>query len=545
MAFNSVGRRAALSALGKTRLDLLIVGGGITGCGIARDAALRGWKVGLVEKEDFAFGTSSRSSKIIHGGVRYLEYGHFLLVRESARERAVLLEIAPHLVHPIPFIFPVFRGESVLKVRAGLTVFDFLAEAEGDDKHVNVSPEEIRAQLPGLRDTLKGGVRYPEYLTDDARLTLENAQSAAEHGALVVNHARAEALRTEHGRVVGCRVVDTLEDRGVDVSARIVINATGAWSENLLSEANIEPEYSLVPSKGIHLLFSAERLPITGATFLRASSGKRGLAMRRLGFVYVGTTDDEYTGSLDRPRATRADVDEVLEMTQDCFPEQNLGHKDILATWAGVRPLIREEGKSTRDTSREDAVWHAPPGLITVAGGKLTTYREMARRVLEVADPDLGPATGNPDRTASVPLPGAVVGPMDIHEYRERRGQDFVDMGVPLPTVERLTWLYGRQLDYLIALGAEDASWLELLHPDIPALRGEVYHAVEQEMALTLTDFMDRRAALLIFSENFGLAAAEAAADIMGDLLGWDGERRNREVADYRLLASEHALPAS
>ena len=541
LPFNNAGRREALTALGKTRLDLLIVGGGITGCGIARDAALRGWRVGLVEKEDFAFGTSSRSSKIVHGGVRYLEYGHFLLVRESARERAVLLEIAPHLVHPIPFIFPVFGGESLLKVRAGLTVFDHLSDSEGDDKHVNLSPEEIRAQLPGLRDPLKGGVRYPECITDDARLTLENAQSAAEHGALVVNHARVDELTIDRGRVAGCRVVDSLENRIVDISARIVVNATGAWSESLLLDADIKPEYSLVPSKGIHLLFSADRLPITGATFLRASNGKRGLAMRRLKFVYVGTTDDEYTGSLDRPQATRDDVDEVLEMTRDCFPDQNLGYEDVLATWAGVRPLIREEGKSTRDTSREDAVWHSPPGLITVAGGKLTTYRQMARRVLEIADADLGPAPGHPDRTASVPLPGGVMGSAGIQEYRERRAKDLLELGVPLATVKRLCWLYGRQLDYLIALGAEDASWIELLHPDVPALRAEVYHAVDQEMALTLTDFMDRRAALLLFSENFGLAGAEAAADIMADLLAWDGERRSHELADYRLLASEHA----
>ena len=351
--FNLAGRREALTRLGHDRLDLLIVGGGITGCGIARDAALRGWTVALVEKEDFAFGTSSRSSKIVHGGVRYLEYGHFLLVKEAAQERAVLRTIAPHLVHPLPFVFPVFGGESLLKIRAGLTVFDFLATSDGLEKHENLSPEEVREQLPGLRDPLKGAVRYPEYITDDARLTLENAQSAAEHGALVVNHARVQDFRMTDGRVAGCSVVDLIENRTVKVSTRLIVNATGAWSAGLLAEAGFDAEFSLIPSKGIHILFSAERLPIEGATFLRATNGKRGLAMRRLGFVYVGTTDDQYDGSLDRPRATRSDVDEVLDMVSDCFPEQNLGYDDILATWAGVRPLIREEGKSTRDTSRE------------------------------------------------------------------------------------------------------------------------------------------------------------------------------------------------
>ncbi len=541
--FNLAGRRDALTRLGQERLDLLVIGGGITGCGIARDAALRGWTVGLVEKEDFGFGTSSRSSKIVHGGVRYLEYGHFLLVKESALERAVLRTIAPHLVHQLRFVFPVFSGESLIKIQAGLTVFDFLAASKGPEKHENLSPAEVREQLPGLRDSLKGAVRYPEYITDDARLTLENAQSAAEHGASVVNHARVQDLRMKDGRVTGCRVVDLIEDRTVEVSARLIVNATGAWSAGVLAEAGLDAEFSLIPSKGIHILLSAERLPIEGATFLRATSGKRGLAMRRLDYVYVGTTDDEYDGSLDRPRATRSDVDEVLDMVSNCFPEQNLGYDDILATWAGVRPLIREEGKSTRDTSREDAVWVSPPGLITVAGGKLTTYRQMARRVLKLADPDLGPAPGPPERTATVPLPGAVVGPAGLEAYHAERSRDLIESGVEPAVVERLCWLYGNQLDDLLALADDDRSWLEPLHPEVPALRGEVRLAVEREMALTLVDFMDRRAALLLFSPNFGLAAADAAADIMAEALGWDADRRNRELAAYRELAAEHKVP--
>jgi glycerol-3-phosphate dehydrogenase len=362
---------------------------------------------------------------------------------------------------------------------------------------------------------------------------------------LVVNHARVQDLRLEDGRVTGCSVVDLIEDRTVEVSAKLIVNATGAWSSGVLAEAGFEPEFSLIPSKGIHILLSAERLPIEGATFLRATNGKRGLAMRRLGYVYVGTTDDEYDGSLDRPRATRSDVDEVLAMVSDCFPEQKLGYDDVLATWAGVRPLIREGGKSTRDTSREDAVWVSPPGLVTVAGGKLTTYRQMARRVLELADPDLGPAPGLPDRTATVPLPGAVVGPEGLEAYHAERSRDLIDAGVEPAIVERLCWLYGNQLDHLLAYAAGDPSWLEPLDPDVPALRGEVRLAVEREMALTLVDFMDRRAALLLFSPNFGLAGAAAAADIMAEALGWDADRTTRELAEYREFAAEHRLPTT
>ena len=541
----SAARQEALRSLGKRRLDLLIIGGGITGCGIARDAALRGWTVGLVEKEDFGFGTSSRSSKIVHGGVRYLEYGHFLLVKEAAQEREILRTIAPHLVHPLAFMYPVFGGESLIKIRAGLTVFDYLASTDRKDKHTNLSPDEVREQLPGLRDRLKGGVRYLEYITDDARLTLENAQCAAQHGALVVNHARADELRTEQGRVAGCRVTDTLDGSAVDVTARVTVNATGVWCDEFLAGGAIESKHPLVPSKGIHILLRADRLPITGATFLRATNGKRGLAMRRLNYVYVGTTDTKYDGPLDKPRATRADVDEVLEMVQDCFPVHDLTHDDVLATWAGVRPLIQEEGKTTRDTSREDAVWHSPPGLISIAGGKLTTYRQMAQRILEIADAELGPAPGMPERTATLPLPGADVGPGGMDEFLSDRGRSLLEMGVPPATVERVSWLYGRQLDDFIALAVEDPSWLEPLHPDLPALRAEVWNAVTHEMALTLTDFMDRRAALLLFSDNFGLAGAEAAADIMAEALAWNTDRRTQELEDYRALAAEHGLPSA
>jgi glycerol-3-phosphate dehydrogenase len=230
-------------------------------------------------------------------------------------------------------------------------------------------------------------------------------------------------------------------------------------------------------------------------------------------------------------------------MVSDCFPEQNLGYDDVLATWAGVRPLIREDSKSTRDTSREDAVWVSPPGLVTVAGGKLTTYRKMARRVLEHADPDLGPAPGSPEQTATVPLPGAVVGPAGLEAYHAERSRNLITAGVGPAVIERLCWLYGNQLSDLLALGDDDPAWLEPLHPEVPALRGEVRLAVEREMALTLTDFMDRRAALLLFRPNFGLAGADAAADIMAEALGWDGDRRTRELAEYTELAAEHELP--
>jgi glycerol-3-phosphate dehydrogenase len=523
-------------------LDVLVIGGGITGAGIARDAALRGWRVGLVEKEDFAFGTSSRSSKIVHGGVRYLEYGHFLLVRESARERRVVQSIAPHLVHRLDFLYPVFAPDSLMKIRAGLAVFDWLASAEGAEKHRTIGPDEVREQIPGLRDPLRGAVLYPEYITDDARFTMENALSAAEQGALVANRARAEALyRDTSGRVRGARVRDATDGSAYEVQARMVVNAGGPWAEEILRESGLAGPKHLRPSRGIHILISADRLPMRGATFLKASSGRRGLAMRRLDYVYIGTSDEEHAGPLDAPTATRAEVLDVLAMAQDSFPDAGLGIEDVLATWAGIRPLIAEPGKSTRDTSREDEVWHAPPGLITVAGGKLTTYRRMAGRVVEALQDELGTPPRDEDLTAAVPLPGAPSG--DAASFAEDRARALREAGVDETTVARLRWLYGRQLDRLLALGSEDRDWLEPLGPGVPAVRGEVKLAVETEMASSLADFMDRRGALLLFSPAFGLAGASEAAAIMAEILGWDGSRRAREIAAYEQLARAHGVP--
>jgi glycerol-3-phosphate dehydrogenase len=539
--FSPAGRRSALEGMATRPLDILIVGGGITGAGIARDAALRGWTSALVEKEDFAFGTSSRSSKIVHGGVRYLEYGQFLLVRESARERRVLRDIAPHLVHRLDFLYPVFSPDSLLKIRAGLSVFDWLADSDPADRHRVLSPDEVRQRLPGLRDPLRGAVQYVEYITDDARLTLENVQSAAAHGALVANHAKAEVFfQDADGRIEGARIRDLLDGTVYEVQARAVVNAGGPWAQEILEASNLPVETPLRPSKGIHLLFSAERLPIEGATFLKSSTGRRGLAMRRLDFVYVGTSDDEYFDSLDTPRATRAEVLDLLAMVQDCFPDADLTTDDVLATWAGVRPLIAEEGKTTRDTSREDEVWHGPEGLVTIAGGKLTTYRRMGGRVIDALRRDLGNPPGE-DRTTEVPLPGRPDG--NAQAFVSERLERIQREGVDATTLGRLGFLYGAQLDQLLEYAREDPRWLAPLGAGVPALRGEVRLAVEREMALTLIDFMDRRAALLLFAPDHGLTGAVEAAAIMSELLGWDDERRAREVEQYRILASEHGVP--
>lgn len=526
--FSPAGRRAALREMAAGTVDLLVIGGGITGCGLARDAALRGLTVALVEREDFGAGTSSRSSKLIHGGLRYLEYFELGLVREAARERHVLLQIAPHLVHPLSFILPIFPGQSMAKYGLGLWVFDRLANATPHERHRRLSADEVARRLPGLRTPVTGGYRYGEYITDDARLTLENALSAAQHGALVANHAPARSLIVEGGRVAGAVVVDALTGDACAVRARVVVNATGPWAGQTLHDLGIASHRELRPSKGVHLLFDARRLPVEGAAILSGPSGKSGFAIRRWNYVYVGTTDDGYNGPLDRVTAEENNVAELLRLVQECFPGLELTEADILGAWAGLRPLIAEPGRQVRDTSRHDEVWRSPEGLLTIAGGKLTTYRPMARRVMEHVARELGrDLSALSGRTAEVPLPGA--GAADGVTGLSG-APDLVVRGISPQAAERLWWLYGSRVNDLLAM---DVEWLKPLSPGSDALRAEIRLAVEQEMALTLTDALDRRSALLLFSRRHGLDEAEPASQIMAGLLGWDETERERQVQAY------------
>lgn len=536
--FGPGARRGALEALGSEELDLLVVGGGITGAGLARDAALRGLRVGLVEREDFAAGTSSRSSKIIHGGIRYLQYGWLGTVRESALERGVIREIAPHLVHPMPFVYPLYTGQWKLFFRAGFVLFDLLAGASSVDRHRFLSEEEVRERVPGLRPELRGGVVYGEYITDDGRLTLENALSAAEHGALVANHAAATGFLGD-GRVTGARVRDALTGAELEVRARVVVNATGPWAERLLEQSGFESERTVLPSKGIHLLFRAERLPLVSATHLKAPSGREGLAMRRGEYVYVGTSDVRYEGSLEEPAADAAAIDDVFRMARGCFPELDLQPSDVVGTWAGVRPLVSVPGKSPRDTPRKDEIWRTRPGLLTVAGGKLTTYRRMGQRVLDRVEEELGRSLPGGDRTAEVPLPGGRIdGAIETH--REEARAALRARGVEERAAERIVWLYGAQTQTLLGYMDEDPRWARPLAEGTPAVAAEARHAVEEEMAITLEDVLDRRLALLIFSDDRGLAAAPEAARIAGERLGWDDARRESELSAYRRIAARH-----
>jgi glycerol-3-phosphate dehydrogenase len=347
----------------------------------------------------------------------------------------------------------------------------------------------------------------------------------------------------EDGKLVGARVRDETDGRVREVRAAVVVNATGPWAEETIALGDSPAPKHVLPSKGIHLLFRAERLPLRGAVALKSSSGREGFAIRRWSYVYVGTSDVAHDGPLDGPIADRAAMEDVLRMAQDCFPELGLTEADVVSTWAGLRPLIAEEGKSPRDTSRHDEVWRSPEGLLSIVGGKLTTYRRMGERVMEHVGRELGRDLGDSRRSAEVPLPGADLGGRDFDAWREATSATLVGRGVSAESAERIAWLYGAAADELLCLGDEDPAWLEPLAPGSAAVRGEVRLAVEQGMALSLADVLDRRTGLLLFSDDHGLAAAPEAAAITGELLGWTAAETAAQLDAYRRVAAEHGVP--
>ncbi|HEX6059255.1 MAG TPA: glycerol-3-phosphate dehydrogenase/oxidase, partial [Gemmatimonadaceae bacterium] len=363
-------REAALTALATRPFDVLVVGGGITGAGIARDAALRGLSVALVERDDFASGTSSRSSRLVHGGVRYLEHGHLHLVFESSAERRRLLRLAPHLVRPLRFVWPVYRGARVprWKLSAGLTLYDLLALFRNVAPHRPLSARGVLAEEPALaREALVGGAAYYDAATNDARLTLANAVGAVEAGAVVLNHAELRALARTDGRITGATILDRLGGGEIAARARVVVNAAGPWSDAVRRLAEPGTGAGLHGTKGVHVTVPRERIGNRGAvTLLSPLDGRVMFVLPAGRHAIVGTTDTETQATPDDVRATTADIDYLLRSANAFFPEARLGRDDVVAAWAGVRPLVASQyGAGTTAASREHALARGPSGLLS------------------------------------------------------------------------------------------------------------------------------------------------------------------------------------
>jgi glycerol-3-phosphate dehydrogenase len=528
--------RATLEQITAQPADLLVVGGGITGAGVARDAAMRGLRTVLVEQHDIGAGTSSRSSRLIHGGLRYLETGDLRLVLEANRERRILLRIAPHLVWPLSFVFPVHRGDRIplWRLAAGMWLYDALALFRNVRTHRMLGKRAVLEAEPMLRERgLLGGARFYDAQCDDARLTLATARSAMHHGALVANYTAVRALERTAGRVVGAQVEDRLTGaRGV-VRASVVVNATGPWADRvrLLEDSGAPP--LLQPTKGVHIVVDRHRLDHRDAIIFTSPIDGRVLFILPWGErSYIGTTDTDSAESPDQLTVSTDDMVYLLRSANARFPSARLGVEDVRASWAGLRPLLADKDRKTASSrSRDHAIVHGSGGMITVVGGKLTTYRAMAADVVDRAARELryrdGRPRGESPRTDEEPLPGGEAA--DLGQFRERG----LELGVAPESVEHLLRHYGTEAAGIYNLGLGERRLLRRLVPPHPAVEAEVVHAVRRELAQTVEDVMVRRTHLYYETSDRGVPAARRVAELMARERGWDEARVEQETARY------------
>jgi glycerol-3-phosphate dehydrogenase len=505
-------RRAEIFArLDGQQFDLVVIGGGVTGAGVARDAAQRGLSVLLVEARDFASGASSRSSKMIHGGLRYMAQGDLGLVSEAATERKAVERIAPHLTRQTPFVIPAKNAAVIAKLRTGMWAFEKLGAVPKDRRHEVWDREALAEKEPSLRrDDLFGAVVYPEYLTDDARLTLANIRSAVADGAEALNYAPVTRVIVEGGRATGVEIGDGLGDGAsrAAVRARVLVNAAGPWVDALRAlEASSAPT-RLSLTKGVHLVTPRARLPVERTVIYPAADRRSVFAVPKGPVTYIGTTDTFHPKAEHWPEITGDDVHYLLAATNARFDVVPLTPGDMVSAWSGLRPLVAQDGKSASEISRKDEVWTGPGGVLSIAGGKLTAYRRMAERIVDLAEEALG-RRPTACRTAETPLQG---GDVDVPAARRACGSDG----------DRLVGLYGSDAPELAAAGGGPAV--------------EARHAVLSEGAVTLEDYWVRRSARAWFDTDGGVAALPVAAEAMAPLLGWSEAETARQITACMML---------
>jgi len=546
--FGIAERAAAVDRFGREHFDVLVIGGGITGAGVALDAASRGFKTALVERDDFASGTSSKSSKLVHGGLRYLQQREIRLVYEALAERQRMLQLAPHLVKPLPFLIPLFKSRSAATdktvagtYRTALWLYDVTGGARIGKLHKRLGPDEVVAHMPGLRaDRIGSGFLYYDARTDDARLTLAIVKTAAlEYAAAVANRCEVVELCRAGGQIVGAEVVDTLTSARVTIAAGVVVNATGVWTDDVRRLDDGPPHGGGIrPAKGVHIALPLDRLPTDLAAVLPVPKDRRSIFVIPWGDrVYVGTTDTDYDGDVDDPVCTAADVDYLLGAVNS-WVRNPVGPGDVLGTWAGLRPLVRDaRSERTADLSRRHSVTTSAAGMVTVTGGKLTTYRRMAADAVDVAAARLGRRRTR-SRTKRIAIHGA-----DGYESLLAEGTA-ARLGIDAATLEHLAHRYGGHARAVAAMMAEDPALAAPLVPSLPYRAAEAVFAARYEMATTLDDVLSRRTRALLLARDACMAAAPAVAGLLAAELGWDQEERVRQV-DRFVERAQHERDAA
>jgi glycerol-3-phosphate dehydrogenase len=528
VALSPERRRASLDRLAAQISDVLVIGGGVTGAGAALDAATRGLTVGLVEQRDYAAGTSSRSSKLVHGGLRYLEQLDFRLVREALQERGrILHHLAPHLVRPVSFLYPLTRhGWERAYVGAGITLYDTIGGAHQLPRHQHLTRRGALALMPALRrDALVGAVRYWDAQVDDARHTMELARTAAAYGADVANSTRVTGLLREGERVVGVRVVDHEAGRELELRARQVVNATGVWADDVQAMAG-RGRIHVRASKGIHLMVPKDRIHGDSGLILRTASSVLFVIPWGRHWI-IGTTDTDWDLDLAHPAASARDIQYLLDQVNRVL-RTPLSHEDVDGVYAGLRPLLSGESEATSKLSREHAVATTAAGLTTVAGGKYTTYRVMAEDVIDAVAHNL-PQRVPPSVTSRTPL----LGGEGYHALWNRRRRIADETGLHVSRIEHLLGRYGSLTTEVLDLLADRPELGERIEGSDTYLKVEAVYAASHEGAIHLDDLLTRRTRTSIETFDRGLTAARSVAPLMGEVLGWDEDDIAAELAHY------------
>jgi glycerol-3-phosphate dehydrogenase len=529
--------------------DILIIGAGITGAGLAMDAALRGLRVALVEKRDFASGTSSRSTKLIHGGLRYLEHFDFALVREGLRERAILAKTAPQLAEPFPFVIPIYQNarrnyDRPFKMRLGLWLYDLLAGRYNFARHRRLNRDEALNLAPQLDPQgLKGAFLYYDAVTNDSRLVIEVIKAARAQGAEIANYVRGvHFLKDQAGRVSGARLRDEFTGAEVDCNARIVINATGVWMEDTIKlsgpngpNGEAAPmEKHVRPAKGIHVTVSADRLKVSAAWLIPSLSGHRFyFIVPWQGRVNIGTTDTDYRGDKDHPRAEAEEVNEILGAINAYFPAARLDPSDVISSWAGLRPLITDaRATDTTAVSRKEEIFETGDGLISIGGGKLTTYRFMAEQGVDFAVKRLRERFNIQAKSEST-VNASIGGAPSLAESARLAEQLSRTENLPLDTLRHLIRDYGADHRRLIELMREDERLREPIVASLPYVLAEIVYAARFEMAMTLADALTRRTRLAMLAGRDAVSRAPIVAELMARELGWSAEETEWQIAQF------------
>lgn len=495
--FSGLNRQTDINQLQSETFDLLIIGGGVTGAGIALDAASRGLKTALIEKSDFASGTSSKSTKLIHGGLRYLKQLEIGLVRETGTERAIVHGLAPHLAIPEKMLLPIIKGGTFGKLTAtiAIKVYDFLAGVTRDDRMKVATAADALKREPLLdKALLKAGIFYTEYRTDDARLTIELIKKAKTYSALPLNYCEAKQFIYENEELVGVECYDGLDGQHFSIKAKKIVSATGPWVDGLRKIDQSLTGKRLHHTKGVHLVFDHKKLPLEHSIYFDVPDGRMIFAIPRGRITYVGTTDTNYHQSLDQVTATSDDVTYLLKAVNHAFPSINLQPEDVESSWAGLRPLIHQDGKSASELSRKDEIFEAPSGLISIAGGKLTGYRKMAERVVDLVVQQLG-IQDDGTKTDKISLTEKPFQDFkSVLAYQKRLEEQLSNLGLTAYHAWYLTTTYGQSADLIIERLPTSSDT-----PEIALARAELWYGVHHEMVTQLTDFFIRRTGQLYF----------------------------------------------